>query len=190
MSRSTRHSCCPTHARCVRASPLGLLALPVSALLPSPLHNRPNRRAFPLLGSCLRADVPLLEHAAVAAHVLALQSSRWDSGGSCGAETLEMSLKRRVVLVFQCVMKQIRLVPSRGRAVYIVLAIQPACPGGSGCDRDCRCSPCDAASLRRFKAHDAALRHALVGPSVAGRLLRECDFWNRVEGGTLRARTR
>ena len=161
----------------------GLLALPMSALLPSPLHNRPNRRAFPLLGSGLRADVPLLEHAAVATHVLSLQSSRWDNRG---AESLQMSLKRRVVLVFQCVMKQIRLlVPQNtGLAIWrfgwhvqevrVAIRIVDKAP----------------ASMRRFKAHDAALRHALVGPSVAGRLLRECDFRNRVEGmrGSVRAR--
>eukprot|EP00966_Prymnesium_polylepis_P215368 4987832-Prymnesium_polylepis.1 len=41
--------------------------------------------------------------------------------------------------------------------------------------------------MPRFKAHDAALGDALVGPSVAGWLLRECDFWNRVEGCALRA---
>ena len=97
----------------------GLLALPVSALLPSPLHNRPNRRAFPLLGSGLRADVPLLEHAAVAAHVLSLQSSRWDSGGSCGAESLEMSLERRVVLVFQRAVKQIGLLAPQNTGLAI-----------------------------------------------------------------------
>eukprot|EP00966_Prymnesium_polylepis_P171746 3972017-Prymnesium_polylepis.1 len=43
--------------------------------------------------------------------------------------------------------------------------------------------------MRRFKAHDAALRHALVRPSVARWLLTECDFWNRVEGCALRAGT-
>ena len=44
-------------------------------------------------------------------------------------------------------------------------------------------------ALRRFKAHDTTLRHALVRTSVVGRLLRECDFWNRVEGCALRAGT-
>ena len=96
----------------------GLLALPVSTLLPNPLHSRPNRRAFPLLGSCLRADVPLLEHAAVATHVLSLQS-RWDSSGSCGAESLEMSLKSRIVLVFQRAVKQIRLLVPQNTGLAI-----------------------------------------------------------------------
>ena len=97
--------------------PVGLLVAQPSSSFAHPLHSRPSRRAFPLLAlRGLRADVPLLEHAAVATHVLSLQSSRWDNRG---AESLQMSLKRRVVFLFQLAVTQIRLfVLSRGRAVY------------------------------------------------------------------------
>ena len=49
-----------THARCVRASPLGLLALLMASLLPSPFHSRPNVEPFRFLGVAFGQTCPFL----------------------------------------------------------------------------------------------------------------------------------